>query len=153
MALQLRSSSVLLSKKKKEAWFQFIKRRKWRSRSAGGQRDDENIHVRMLNAHRLKEVFGILKVKVTYRCTTVVHGWSLVTYINTVLATVFKMARETWRLVQTGTCFDVFLKDWFQVYVNASLTWKIDEYSCFFQVFIQIIQSSRHTVCPNEFWV
>lgn len=65
----------------------------------------------MLNAHRLKEVFGILKVKVTYRCTTVVCGWSLVTYINTVLAPVFKMARETWRLVQTGTCFDVFLKD------------------------------------------
>lgn len=135
MALQLRSSSVLLSKKKakKKARFQFIKRQKWRSRSAGGQRDDKNIHVQMLNATRIpKEVFGILKVKVTYRCTTVVCGWSLVTYINTVLAPVFKMARETWRLVQTGTCFDVFLKDWFQVYVNASLTWKIDEYSCFF---------------------
>lgn len=102
---------MLLSKKKAKKK-QGSSLSRGRNEGAGGQRDDKNIHVQMLNATRIpKEVFGILKVKVTYRCTTVVCGWSLVTYINTVLAPVFKMARETWRLVQTGTCFDVFLKD------------------------------------------
>lgn len=54
---------MLLSKKKRKKK-QGSSLSRGRNEGAGGQRDDENIHVRMLKAHRLKEVFGILKVKV-----------------------------------------------------------------------------------------